>query len=215
MREQVINAILSEKLIAIVRGMEENKILPTSKALLDGGFKLVEVTFNQSNPASFASTANAINAIAKEFGSDVMVGAGTVCTMEQLKLAADAGATYIITPACNPEIIAEVRRLGLVAIPGVLTPTECVAAHDAGADFVKLFPAGSMGADYLKALRAPLNHLKFLAVGGVNEKNLTDYLAAGASGFGIGGNLVNKDWIDAGDFNKIAELAKKYVDAVK
>lgn len=215
MREYVIQSILDTKLIAIVRGMKEDVMLPLAKALIDGGMNMIEVTFNQSNPASFESTANAITAIIKEFGKDVVAGAGTVCTMEQLKMANDAGAKYIITPVCNPELIKEVRRLGLVAIPGVLTPTECLEAHDAGADFCKLFPIGNMGPGYLKAISAPLNHLKFLAVGGITEKNAKEYLNAGASGFGIGGHLLNKEWIDAGEFGKITALTRKFVEAVK
>lgn len=211
MREATIQAILDNKLIAIVRGFAEDRMIPLAQALGEGCIKMIEVTFNQSDPSSFPSTANAIRALAK---SGVMAGAGTVCSKEQLELAADAGARYIITPYTDAEIIAEIRKKGLVAIPGALTPTESMAAHNAGADFIKLFPIGSLGADYLKAVRAPLNHLKFLGVGGVNENNLKEYLAAGAVGFGVGGNLVNKDWIEAGEFDKITALAKKYVQAV-
>lgn len=214
MRETIIQAILSKKLIAIVRGQGEDKMIPLAKALIDGGINMIEVTFNQADPASFSSTANAIRAISKQFGDGAMVGAGTVCTAEQLEMAAEAGALYIITPNTDPALIATVRKKGLVAIPGVLTPSECMIAHNAGADFVKLFPIGELGPKYLKALRAPLSHLKFLGVGGINENNIREYIDAGAVGFGIGGNLVNKNWIDAGEFDKITALAKKYVEAV-
>ena len=212
MRENVIRAILENKLIAIVRGLKEDKIVPLAQALGEGGIKMIEVTFNQSDPSSFSSTANAIRAIAK---NGIMAGAGTVCTKEQLEIAAEAGALYIIAPNVNAEIIAEAGKKGLVTIPGALTPTECMDAHNAGADFIKLFPIGSMGPEYLKALRAPLSHLKFMGVGGVNETNLKEYLAAGAVGFGVGGNLVKSDWIEAGEFDKIIALAKKYVEAVR
>jgi 2-dehydro-3-deoxyphosphogluconate aldolase/(4S)-4-hydroxy-2-oxoglutarate aldolase len=214
MRDVVIQKILSDKLIAIVRGIEVDKIIPLTKAITDGGIKMVEITFNQANPDSFSLTAEGIRAISKEFAGEVLVGAGTVCTKEQLKLAYDAGALYIITPATDPELIKEVRNLGLVAIPGALTPTECLIAHNAGADFIKLFPLGSLGVNYLKAIKAPLSHLRFLGVGGINENNIKEYLEAGALGCGIGGNLVNKDWIEAGEFHKIEALARKYVEAV-
>ena len=214
MRETVIKTILSKKLIAIVRGLDEEKMIPLAKALCDGKINMIEVTFNQADPASFSSTANAIRAISKQFGSAILAGAGTVCTKEQLELAADAGALYIITPNTNPELIAEVRKMGLVSIPGAFTPSECMIAHNAGADFVKLFPIGNLGPEYLKAVRAPLSHIRFLGVGGINENNVKDYLAAGALGFGVGGNLVNKDWIAAGEFDKITALARKYVEAV-
>jgi hypothetical protein len=115
-------------------------------------------------------------------------------------------------------------RLGSVLIPalegatgflndflGALTPTEIVTAHRCGADFVKVFPTSSLGAGYIKAVCAPLNHIRMLAVGGVNENNVAEFLAAGVVGAGVGGNLVNKKWIAAGEFDKITELAKQYV----
>jgi len=214
MREQVISEILRGKLIAIVRGMGEEQIVPIAKAIHAGGIKMLEVTFNQAKPDSFTSTARSISAIRKAFGGGGFAGAGTVTPLDQLKMAAEAGAQYIIAPDANPEIIKKTREMGLVSIPGAMTPSECVMAHNAGADFVKLFPLGSLGAGYLKAIRAPLSHIKFLGVGGISEKNAAEYLAAGAVGFGVGGNLVNKEWIDAGRFDLITELAAKYVEAV-
>ena len=214
MREKVIAEVLRGKLIAIVRGMDEEQILPIAMAIREGGIRMLEVTFNQANPDSFASTARSIQAIRKEFGEDGYAGAGTVITAEQLELAAEAGAQYIIAPDANVEIIKKTRELGLVSMPGAMTPSECVAAHNAGADFVKLFPLGNLGAGYLKAIRAPLSHIKFLGVGGINEKNAGEFLKAGAVGFGVGGNLVNKEWIDAGRFDLITGLAAKYVEAV-
>ena len=215
MREQVINEILTGKLIAIVRGMAEEQIVPIAKAIRAGGIKMLEVTFNQSDPGGFAATARAIAAVRTEFGADGYAGAGTVITAEQLELAYEAGAQYIIAPNADPAIIGRSRELGLVSIPGAMTPTECAAAHFAGADFVKLFPLGNLGAGYLKAIRAPLSHIRFLGVGGINENNIAEYLSAGAVGFGVGGNLVNKDWIKAGRYDLITELAAKYVRAVQ
>jgi len=214
MRERVIGEILRGKLIAIVRGMAEDQIVPIAKAIHAGGIKMLEVTFNQSNPGSFEATARAISAVREAFGDGGFAGAGTVITPGQLELAAEAGAQYIIAPDANPEIIRRTRELGLVSIPGAMTPTECVMAHAAGADFVKLFPLGNLGAGYLKAIRAPLSHIRFLGVGGISEKNAAEFLAAGAAGFGVGGNLVNKDWIEAGRFDLITELASQYVKAV-
>lgn len=214
MRESVIGEILKVKLVAIVRGMEEEFIVPAANAIRAGGINILEVTFNQAKPESFAATARAVAAVRKAFGSDGFAGAGTVLTERQLELAAESGAQFIVSPDANPLIIRKTRELGLVSIPGAMTPTECAAAHFAGADFVKLFPLGNLGAAYLKAIRAPLSHIKFLGVGGINEANLGEYLAAGASGFGVGGNLVNKEWIESGKFDLITGLAAKYVEAV-
>jgi 2-dehydro-3-deoxyphosphogluconate aldolase/(4S)-4-hydroxy-2-oxoglutarate aldolase len=214
MREKVINRIHTGKLIAIVRGMEEDRILPLAEALYKGGITMIEVTFNQKDPESFPATARAIRGLRKRFGEDVYAGAGTVLSALELRMAADAGALYIISPNADEEIIRETRRLGLVSLPGVLSASECVAAHNAGADFLKLFPIGSVGAAYLKALKSPLGHLHFLGVGGVDTTNIGELLAAGAAGFGVGGKLVNKEWIDARAFDRISALAAEYVQAV-
>ncbi|MDR3122145.1 MAG: bifunctional 4-hydroxy-2-oxoglutarate aldolase/2-dehydro-3-deoxy-phosphogluconate aldolase [Clostridiales bacterium] len=215
MRERVISQILEGKLIAIVRGMEEEKILPIAEAIRAGGIAMLEVTFNQAKPESFAATARAIRSVRKAYGDQGFAGAGTVLTEEQLLLAAEAGAQYIISPDTNPAIIRKTRELGLVSIPGAMTASECVSAHNAGADFVKIFPLGNLGPGYLKAIRAPLSHIRFLGVGGISEKNIGEYLAVGAAGFGVGGNLVNKEWIDTGRFDLITELAAKYTAAVR
>lgn len=214
MREKVINRILAEKLIAIVRGMDETKVLPLAEALYRGGIRMIELTFDQSAPERFSTTVRAIQGIRARFGEEVYVGAGTVLTMEQLRMASDAGALYIISPNVDGDIIRETRSLGMVSIPGALTPSECVAAHLAGADFIKLFPLGDMGVSYLKTLRAPLNHLRFLGVGGINLENIGSFLEAGALGFGIGGKLVNKEWIAAAAFDRIVAMTAEYVKAV-
>jgi len=213
MRDEIIAQILEKKLIAIVRGLPEDQAVPLAGALLAGGITLIEVTFNQANPASFPRTAGAIAAIRGAFGDAMRVGAGTVMSPAQLRLAYDAGAGFIISPNVDEAVIRGTRELGLVSLPGCMTPTECAAAHTYGADFIKIFPAGVLGPGYIKALRAPLSHLKFLAVGGVDCTNIPDFLRAGALGFGVGGNLVNKDWIAAGAFDKITALAGEYVRA--
>ena len=174
---------------------------------------MMEVTFNQSRPDSFEATAKSIAALRSAFGERMLAGAGTVITAAQLELAKKAGALYIVSPNADPEIIKRTRELGLVSLPGAATPSECVIAHNAGADFIKLFPASDLGSNYLKAIKAPLSHIRFLAVGGVNEKNIAEFLKAGADGAGVGGNLVNKEWIAAGEFDKITETAKALVRA--
>ena len=215
MREKIIQQIKQEKLIAIVRGIEAGKCVRLAQALCDGGFKFIEITFNQKQPETWKTTANAISAVAEQFQGQMEVGAGTVLSTVQVDLAAKSGGKFIISPDANTEVIRHSRELGLVSIPGVLTPTEITSAWEAGADFVKIFPVTTLGLDYIKAIRAPLNHMPMLAVGGVNEKNLRAFLNAGLCGAGIGGNLVNKAWIEAGEYYKITELAAKLVQIAK
>lgn len=211
MRETVINEIKKQKIIAIMRGLSTDEAVKTAKALYEGGITLVEVTFNQKAPETFVDTAAAIKAIKEEMGDKMLVGAGTVTSPELVKLAAEAGALYIISPDTDVAVIKTTKELGLVSLPGAYTPTEAKVAYNAGADFVKLFPCVGNAPAYVKAVCAPLNHINFLAVGGVNADNAADFLKAGALGVGVGGNLVNKEWIKNGEFDKITAEAKKYV----
>ena len=214
-KSKLLDIIRSEKLIAIVRGIEADKCLKVADALYEGGFRLIEITFDQKNPASWATTAEAISAIKAKYAGRMEVGAGTVVSPELVDIAANAGAEFMISPDTNPAVIRRTLELGLVSMPGALTPTEIMTAYNAGADFVKLFPISEMGVKYVKSVRAPISHVPMMAVGGVNEKNLKDYLDAGCCGAGIGGNLVNKQWIANGEFDKITAVAKAMVAIVK
>lgn len=208
MREQVIQWAEREKIIAIVRGIESEKCLKVAQALYEGGIRLMEVTYNQREPDSWRSTAQAIGAIARQFEGRLLVGAGTVTTPELVELTQAAGGEFIISPDTNVEVIRRTRELELASMPGALTPSEVMTAHRAGADIVKLFPAADLGPGYLKSIRAPISHVKLMAVGGINEKNLGQFLKAGAIGAGVGGNLANRTWIEEGQFQKITEMAR-------
>ena len=149
------------------------------------------------------------------FEGRMYIGAGTVLKESQVQLTKNAGGTFIISPDTNTDVIKKTSELGLVSIPGALTPSEIQKAHISGADFVKLFPVTSMGVEYVKAVSAPLSHIKLLAVGGVGLDNIPDYLKAGVSGFGLGSNIIDKKALDEGDYKTITELAKQYTMAVK
>ena len=214
MREAIIQSVLENKLIAIVRGVYGEDCVSLAKALCAGGIKLLEVTFDQSNEALWEKTADTIRMLNRQLGDQMTFGAGTVTSVELVSIAKAAGAQFIVSPDCDAAVIRATVGAGMVSMPGALTPTEVLQAHKAGADFVKLFPAGNLGPGYLKSVAAPINHVKLLAVGGVNEKNVAEFLKAGAVGAGIGGNLVNKTWIAEGKFQEITALAKAFMDAV-
>ncbi len=211
MREQLIQRVLDKKIVAIVRGVYGEDCVKLAQALYDGGIELLEVTFDQSKPDELNRTSDSIKLLVQRLGDKMVFGAGTVTTIEMLELAKNAGAKFIVSPDTNEDVIRATVAAGMVSMPGALTPTEIVTAHRCGADFVKLFPAGTQGTAYFKAVTAPLNHIRMLAVGGVNEKNIADFLAAGAVGAGVGGNLVNKTWIKNGEFDKITAIAKEFV----
>ena len=206
--------VKERKIVAIVRGLSPEYLIRLGHAFEEGGIGLMEVTYNQSAPETWKDTAKGIEAVEKEFGDRLLVGAGTVITLEQVSMTYNAGGHYLVTPTTQPEIIRAGKALGLGLYPGAFTPSEILAAYDAGADAVKVFPASCLGPGYIKAIRAPLSHVPLMAVGGVNEKNAADFMKAGCVGLGVGGNLVNKEWIRDGEWEKITALAKEFKKAV-
>ena len=214
MKDTVKQAVRAHKLIAIVRGVAPEKCVRIAQALYDGGFRLMEITYDQKHPESWEETAKTIGAVAEAMAGKMYAGAGTVTCPELVELTHQYGGKFIISPDVNEAVIRRTNELGMVSIPGALTPTEVMAAHRTGADFVKLFPAGSLGAGYVKAVAAPISHVELLVVGGVDEKNVASFLSAGAVGAGIGGNLVNRAWVEAGQYEKITEVAKALVEDV-
>ena len=207
--------VQQRKVVAIVRGLSPEHIVRLGHAFEEGGIGLMEVTYNQHAPETWADTARAIEAVEKEFGDRLLVGAGTVITLEQVRMTYEAGGHYLVTPTTQPEIIRAGKALGLGLYPGAFTATEILEAYNAGADAVKVFPVGNLGPGYIKALKAPLSHIPLMAVGGVNDKNAGDFIKAGCVGVGVGGNLVNKEWIENGEWDRITDLAKAYMEAVR
>jgi len=214
-KEEIVNAVSSTRVIAIMRGFAPETCLKLAEAYAKGGIVLVEVTFPQNAPERWKETAAAIRAIRERFGGEMRVGAGTVLTEEQLSMCEDAGGEYMITPNVDCALIRECARRGLVAMPGAMTPSEAVDAWNAGASFVKIFPAGTLGPGYVKAIRAPLSHIPLLAVGGVGPENAADFIKAGCVGVGVGGNLTNKEWIAAGEWNRIADAARVLIEKTR
>lgn len=203
------------KLVAIARGIEPDCIPELVEALVRGGIHCVEVTFDHAKADGIENTLKCIRRLSDEFGDKILVGAGTVLTAEEVRLAVEAGAKYIISPNVNAEVIAETKRLGAVSLPGALTPTECQYAMECGADMVKLFPAATLGLSYYKAITAPLKHIPFVAVGGITPENLPDFLKAGAVGAGIGSNLINAAYTREGRFDLIEQAARAFSEAAK
>lgn len=211
---EIIEKIEKNKIITIVRGISTEKIVPLAKAMYDGGIRLIECTYDASGSISDEETASNIELLVKYFGREMVVGAGTVLTEKQVELTKNAGGKFIISPDTNPDVIKKTKELGLVSIPGALTPTEIAIANKSGADFVKIFPIGSMGYNYIKDVKAPLSNVKILAVGGVDENNMKDYFDAGACGIGIASGIVKKKMIDDNDFKGITALAKIYTSRI-
>ena len=209
-----IEFIEKNKIIVIVRGVEKDKLIPLVQAMYDGGIRLVENTYDASGKIPDEEIASNIKMLSDHFGDKMLIGAGTVLTEKQVQLTKDAGGSFIISPDTNSGVIEKTKALGMVSIPGALTPTEVASASRYGADFVKVFPVDLYGPGYIKTLSAPLSHVKMLAVNGISVDNMNDYLSAGAYGVGVGSGIVNKALIADGDFDVITALAKKYTDAL-
>lgn len=209
-----LEKLLQGKIVAIIRKVKPQQMFDTVSALYEGGIRLVEVTFDHTNKDTIQETVESLKIINERLGDKVLLGAGTVLTAEHVDVACECGARYIISPDVNVSVIKRTKELGLVSLPGALTPTEIMTAANAGADVVKLFPAGVLGLDYIKAVMGPLSHIPYFAVGGVDEKNIRAFMDAGIKGFGIGGSLVDTGAVKAGDFWKLTEKARGLIGAV-
>lgn len=213
-REQTIKTIEKEKLIVITRGITGDDLVRLAKALYAGGIRCFEITYDPSDPNTLAEVKKDLQRLDKELNGQLLLGIGTVLTKEQLHNAKDAGAKFIVSPNFNPEIVKETLKLGLVSVPGVMTPTEICAADEAGADFIKFFPAGTLGVKYCKDIYAPIHHVKYLATVGVSEETLREYLDLGFAGAGVSSQLIDKKLRDAGKFDELTKRAKRFVSIV-
>jgi 2-dehydro-3-deoxyphosphogluconate aldolase/(4S)-4-hydroxy-2-oxoglutarate aldolase len=178
------------------------------EALAAGGICVAEITMTM--PGALA----AMTTLTTELGSRVLIGAGSVLDPETTRLAILAGARFIVGPTFSPAVLEVCHRYDVVAIPGAYSPTEILAAWEAGADVVKLFPAGNLGASYIRDLRGPLPQVRLLPTGGVNVDDAAEFLAAGAVAVGIGGGLIDREAVARGDFARITEAARRVSRAV-
>lgn len=205
----VIQRILAEKIIAVVRLDDYARAVDVARALVAGGVTVLEFTLTG------AGAFEAITATRRALGDTACVGVGTVLIVAEAEAAINAGAQFAVTPAVRPAVIAACVRHNIPIACGGFTPTELLEAHEAGAELVKLFPAQLGGPKYLKDILAPLPFLKIVPTGGVSADNARDYLAAGAAAVGIGGNLVSNKLVAASAFDQITLGAQKCVAAIR
>lgn len=209
MSSELMQALSREKIVAIIRGISAESGDATAKALADGGIVFLEVTLNTDGALGM------ISRFREAYEGRLRIGAGTVLDLGQAKEAVAAGAEYIISPNLDEEVIYYGVEQGVQVWPGTMTPTEIVRAYKAGASAVKVFPMGSLGINYLKEIRAPLNHIPMVATGGVNLQNINAVLDAGAIAVGLGGNLVDKQLVKDGKFEELTKLARAFVSEVQ
>jgi 2-dehydro-3-deoxyphosphogluconate aldolase / (4S)-4-hydroxy-2-oxoglutarate aldolase len=208
-KHEIVNRLMNEKIVAILRKIDGDKFDGVLQAIIKGGIKCVEVTLNSQGALDL------INRIHSKYGEEICVGAGTVLDQVSCRLAIMSDAQYIVTPTLNEEVIRMANMYGKPCIPGAATPTEILKAYESGAEIIKVFPAASLGSAFFKDIKGPLPHIPLMATGGVSLDNIIEFSKAGACTFGIGSSLTDREAIKNGDFNKIEELAKGFVNAVK
>lgn len=206
-REAAAERLCEKGIVAVVRASSSGQLIEVAGALLGGGVDCIEITM---------TTPNALKVIAdcRAALDEAMVGVGSVLNAEVARQAIDAGAQFVVSPIFKTEIIQTAHAADLPCVPGCFTPTEIITATDAGADMVKVFPAGMFGPKYFKAIRAPMPHLKLTPTGGVNLDTAADWIAAGAVTLGVGSALVTKTALAESNFDEIKRLGGEYVRIV-
>ena len=215
MGNSIVDKMNQHKMIAILRGVPVEQTADVAQALYDGGVRLLEITFNQKSATKLEDTGAAIRAVRERLGDKMTIGAGTVMSVAEVHAAKAAGAEFALAPNVDEEVIKKIVNCGMEAIPGAMTPSEIADSYKWGASVVKLFPAGNLGLSYCKAVMAPINHIPMIAVGGVDDKNLADFLKAGFVGVGIGSSLTDKKMIAEKRYDDLKALAEKYVAETK
>jgi 2-dehydro-3-deoxyphosphogluconate aldolase/(4S)-4-hydroxy-2-oxoglutarate aldolase len=208
-KSEVIARLTNPGIIAVVRAQKAEQVLPLSEALIAGGVIAIEVTM---------TTPKAIEAIRQAsmaLGDRALVGVGTVLDVATCRAALDAGAEFVVSPIGRTELVATAHDQDRPVMLGAYTPTEAQAVHEAGSDFVKLFPADSLGATYIKAIRAPLPHLRIVPTGGVDVHTVADFLKAGCAALGVGSSLVSAKILQEADWPELTRRAAEFVNAVR
>lgn len=208
-RHADLQRVLNTGMVAIIRASSGEQLVNVARALYEGGIDVIEVTFTVPNAVEV------LQAVHKDLGQKILLGAGTVLDPETARTAFLAGAQFLVSPTVNLEVIRMANRYDKLCMSGAYTPTEILTAWEAGADVVKVFPAEIGGPPYLKAIKGPLPQVRLMPTGGVNLETMHDFLKAGACAVGLGSSLVEKDAVEKGDFARIRSLAEQYVERFK
>jgi 2-dehydro-3-deoxyphosphogluconate aldolase/(4S)-4-hydroxy-2-oxoglutarate aldolase len=209
-KTDVLKRIRDTGLIPVVRAESSDLAMRAVAALKEGGLDVLEVTM------TVPGAIEVIRALVEEYGTEALIGAGTVLDPETAEACIQAGAEFIVSPALNEKTISFCRDQAVAIFPGALTPTEVVRAWQAGADAVKVFPAGAVGgASYLKALKAPLPQIELIPTGGVSLKTAADFIKAGAMALGVGADLVDTKALSEGNSQLITERAQQFLEIVQ
>lgn len=205
-RSEIISRLVNPGIVAVIRTEKPEQLPELCEALVAGGVIALEITFTVPNALE------AIRDASRRFADRALVGAGTVLNADMCRAAIGAGAEFVVSPIAKLEIIGAAHASDKPVMIGAYTPTEAQTAHEAGADFIKIFPADKLGPSYIKALRAPLPHLKIVPTGGVDLNTAADFLKAGCAALGVGGSLLTAEILKTGNWAELTRLAKAFVE---
>jgi 2-dehydro-3-deoxyphosphogluconate aldolase/(4S)-4-hydroxy-2-oxoglutarate aldolase len=208
-KSEIISLLMNPGIIAVVRAHKSEQVLPLSEALIAGGVIAIEITMTTPNAIE------AIHAATRQIGTRGLIGVGTVLDVSTCRAAIEAGAEFVVSPIMRPELVAAAHAAGRPVMLGAYTPTEAQLAHEAGSDFIKIFPADGLGTAYIKALRAPLPHLRIVPTGGIDLQNATAFLKAGCAALGVGSSLVSAHILQSENWGELTRLATEFVRAVR
>jgi len=208
-KQTQLRQVLDCGIVAVVRSPDSQQLVEVCRALADGGITVVEITM------TVPDALDVVRQVRNALGDRLLLGAGTVLDPETARAALLAGAEYLVSPTINLDVIRLCRRYDKMVMPGAFTPTEILTAWEAGADIVKVFPADVVGPTFFKALRGPLPQVRLMPTGGVDLKTAADFLKAGACCLGIGGQLVEPQAVAEANFDRLRDLARRYVAAVQ
>jgi 2-dehydro-3-deoxyphosphogluconate aldolase/(4S)-4-hydroxy-2-oxoglutarate aldolase len=209
-KEEVRKRIVEVGIVPVVRASSSLQAMSAARAVCDGGIPIVEMTM------TVPGAVGVIAELSRSLGERVLIGAGTVLDADAARQCVEAGAQFLVSPGFDAKTVQFARERGILIMPGSLTPTEVITAWRAGADFVKIFPAGNVGGpSYIKALKAALPQVPMIPTGGVNLATAAQFLAAGASALGIGGELISAAAMKEGNYQAITDSARQFVEIVK
>ena len=206
---ETLSRLVDSGVVAVLRGVPADQLIEIAEALREGGVTAVEIT------ADTPDVADLIGEVAGSFDDEVVVGTGTVLDSETARTTLMAGAEFVVSPSLHEDVIETCNRYGAVTAPGVMTPTEAIRGYEAGADFVKVFPAKTVGPAHLGAMKGPLGQIPMMPTGGVSPDNAAEYIDAGAFAVGAGGALVDYDAAERGDYETITETAREFTRVVE
>lgn len=215
MKDEIVRTIRETKIIGIIRGLGPDDSLRLVQCWQKAGIRLAEVAFDPSHPEKDQEVLETIRVLNKQTADSMIIGAGTVISMDKLEAAHKNGAAFMVAPNVNKKIIKKAGRSDMVTLPGAFSPTEMEKAYEAGADFVKVFPASVLSPAYIKAVTNSLSQIPLVAVGGMGPDNAGGFLKAGCCAVGVGGVLANKDWIRQGQWDRIEQEAAHLVQVVQ